>query len=50
MPKTSEAPELLTTVEGCSTYAAKVTLFCDVHGADVHNVVVAALKASVVPA
>ena len=50
VPKTSEAPELLTTVEGCSTYAAKVTLFCDVHGADVHNVVVAALKASVVPA
>ena len=50
VPKTSTAPELLTTVGGCSTYAAKVTLFCDVHGADVHNVVVAALKASVVPA
>jgi len=50
VPKTSEAPELLATVEGCSTYAAKVTLFCDVHGCDVHNVVVAALKASVVPA
>ena len=44
------APELLATADGCSTYGAKVTLFCDVHGADVHNVVVATLKASVVPA
>ena len=50
VPKTSAAPELLTTVDSCGTYGAKVTLFCDVHGADVHNVVVATLKASVVPA
>ena len=50
VPKTSAAPELLATADGCSTYGAKVTLFCDVHGADVHNVVVATLKASVVPA
>ena len=50
VPETSAAPELLATADGCSTYGAKVTLFCDVHGADVHNVVVATLKASVVPA
>ena len=50
VPETSAAPEPLATVDGCSTYGAMVTLFCDVHGADVHNVVVATLKASVVPA
>lgn len=50
VPKTSAAPEPLATVDGCGTYGAEVTLFCDVHGADVHNVVFATLKASVVPA
>jgi hypothetical protein len=36
--------------DGRGTYTGKVTLFCDAHGCDVHNVVVSDLKAVVVRA
>ena len=49
-PRTSEAPEETVDARGRGTYTGKITLFCDVHGCDVHNVVVSELKAVVVAA
>lgn len=49
-PRTSEAPEETVDARGRGTYTGKITLFVDVHGCDVHNVVVSELKAVVVVA
>ena len=49
-PRTSEAPEETVDARGRGTYTGKITLFLDVHGCDVRNVVVSELKAVVVAA
>ena len=49
-PPSSKNPAEALGADGRGTYTGKVTLFCDAHGCDVHNVVVSDLKAVVVRA
>ena len=48
-PSSTEPAEAMST-DNRGTYTGKLTLFCDVHGCDVHNVVTSELKVEVVRA
>jgi hypothetical protein len=49
-PPSSTVPTEALGADGRGRYTGKITLFCDVHGCDVHNVVVSELTATVVAA
>lgn len=49
-PPSCKAPTETLGAGGRGTYTGNITLFCDVHGCDVQNVVVVELKAVVAPA